>query len=375
RAGQPIDLEKQVDRLDFGGDEVGQVADAFNHAQRTAIAAAVREAETRQGVRSVFLNIARRSQTIVHRQLKVLDKAERSVDDPDQLQTLFQLDHLATRSRRNAENLIIMAGEQPGRQWRNPVALRDVVRGAIAETEQYTRVNASQLPEVSIIGAAVGDLVHLLAELIDNGCAFSPRESRVEVRGNVVGRGVVIEIEDQGLGIEPSHMDELNAMLQDPPDFGVMALSDEPRIGMFVVARLAARHGIKISLRDGDYGGTRAVVLVPATRIAEATRRPGPEPVAQPIPSTMDSMAHTDGSTITATLAGAPVKPPLPRRERQANLAPQLVADAPSNPARAAERQPVGDEENLHRSERLRRTMSAFQQGTRQARTTEGERG
>lgn len=227
--GDRIDLADQVPWLDHGDDEIGQVANAFNKAQRVAINAAVQEAETRQGVGAVFLNIAHRTQVIVHRQLKVLDQVERSEEDPDQLQLLFQLDHLATRSRRNAENLIILGGEQPGRQWRNPVAIREVVRGAIAETEHYTRVITGGLPDVLIEGSVVADLVHLLAELVDNGTAFSPPESRVEVRGNVVGRGVVVEIEDQGLGMEKQQLEAFNEMLKNPPDFSVMALSTESR--------------------------------------------------------------------------------------------------------------------------------------------------
>jgi hypothetical protein len=208
RAGESVDLDSEVSLLDHGDDEIGQVADAFNTAQQTAIAAAVDEAKTREGTNAVFLNIAHRSQVIVHRQLKVLDQAERKQEDPDQLDTLFQLDHLSTRARRNAENLIILGGGQPGRQWRNPVSLAEVARGASAETEDFARVKMSKLPPIAVNGPVVGDLVHLLAELIDNATSFSPPESRVEIRGNVVGRGVVIEVEDQGLGIESEQAEQ-----------------------------------------------------------------------------------------------------------------------------------------------------------------------
>jgi signal transduction histidine kinase len=357
RDGNRIEVERQVAWLDHGGDELGQVADAFNDAQRTAIATAVREAETRQGVRSVFLNIARRSQVIVHRQLKVLDAAERAVEDPDQLQLLFQLDHLATRSRRNAENLIILGGEQPGRQWRHPVSLRDIVRSAIAETEQYTRVGTTALPEVSVHGSAVADIVHLLAELIDNGTAFSPQESRVEIRGNLVARGIVIEIEDQGLGVEEQQREALNAMLHNPPDFNVMALSTETRVGLFVVARLAARHGIKIALRDSDYGGTRAIVLIPNSRVA--AKEPSETPVEPAAPAPAPAAAGM----------------PLPRRERQASLAPQLMTDTRlpgTSPEPSAEPRSIDQAEHRRKSERLRQNMSAFQQGTRRGRGHDG---
>ncbi|MFL6141420.1 MAG: nitrate- and nitrite sensing domain-containing protein [Labedaea sp.] len=359
--GKSVDLRKPTSLLDYGTDEVGQVADAFNNAQRTAIAAAVREAETRQGVRAVFLNIARRSQVIVHRQLGVLDRAERAVEDPEQLQVLFQLDHLATRARRNAENLIILAGEQPGRQWRNPVSLRDVVRSAVAETEQYTRVKVTSLPDVAVVGTAVADIVHLLAELVDNGTAFSPKESTVEVRASQVRRGVVVEIEDNGLGIEPDRLGELNAMLQHPPGFDMMALGTESRVGLFVVARLADRHEIKVALRDSDFGGTRAVVLIPQSRVVT------PEQPAEPAP-VPDSVAPRPRSPLrdrTRIVGGTVAKPPLPRRHRQANLAPQLLTGEPGGEHDGAV-WPGGDEPP--QPERSRRSMSAFQQGTRQGR-------
>jgi signal transduction histidine kinase len=279
RGGEKVDVEQELPALDHGVDEIGRVAAAFNQAQQAAVAAAVMEAETRAGTEKVFLNIAHRNQLIAHNQLKVLDQAERSQEDPDQLDLLFQLDHLATRARRNAENLIILGGGRAGRRWRNPVPLQQVVRSAIGEAEAYTRVGTGQIPPVSVTGAAVADLAHLLAELVDNATSFSPPSARVEVRGNVVGRGIVIEIEDQGLGIEPDQLQELNAMLQSTPDFGLMALSEEPRLGLFVVTQLANRHGVRVTLTDSpSYGGIRAVVLVPTALLAgTGAEQPGLE--------------------------------------------------------------------------------------------------
>ncbi len=424
-AGERIDVETEIPWLDHGRDEIGQVASAFNAAQRTAINATVRETETRQGTRTVFLNIAHRSQVIVHRQLTMLDEAERSLEDPAQLQVLFQLDHLATRSRRNAENLIILGDGQAGRQWRNPVALGELVRSAVAETEHYTRVDVVRVPDVLISGSAVADLIHLLAELVDNATSFSPPQSRVEAWANVVGRGVVIELEDQGLGMEPEQLDEMNAMLREPPDFGVMALSTEPRIGLFVVARLAARHGIKVTLRDSVYDGIRATVLVPTALIAEATN-----PDAEPDPSTESARgvthadpawptgarlpegmkplsiprnsanrpgdsgwqatagigqlsvddivasdlptnghnANPDSSTPPEGSTPAPDSttsepPPLPRRNRQANLAPQLRETQSRIEGEITE-----DPTPLRTAEQSRGTMAAFQQGIKRAR-------
>lgn len=346
RTGKDVRVDDEVRLRDYGADEIGEVADAFNKAQQTALAAAVQEARTREGTNKVFLNIAHRSQVIVHRQLKALDDAERRQEDPEQLEMLFQLDHLSTRQRRNAENLIILGGGQPGRRWRNPVSITEIVRGAAAETEDFARVKMAKLPARTVIGPVVGDLVHLLAELLDNATSFSPPGARVEVRGNVVGKGVVLEVEDQGLGIESAQADDLNSMLSNPPDFGIMALSSEPRLGLFVVARLAARHGISVTLRESAYGGTRAIVLVrnellgPASEPGDApsANQPAngsaaapPEPERglptgdektetrlRPVEVPMGSAAP--GATVRLTIPGAvslPDLPPLPMVEKR----------------------------------------------------------
>nr|WP_239029132.1 ATP-binding protein [Pseudonocardia acidicola] len=263
RRGEKIDVAMEVPELDYGPDEIGEVAAAFSTAQQAAVSAAVQEVQLREGANAVFLNIARRSQAVVQRQLQVLDRAERATDDPAQVALLFQLDHLSTRERRNAENLIILGGGQLGRQWRNSVPLIDVVRSAISETEQYKRVTVGRFPPVLVAGRAVADLVHLLAELIDNAIQFSPQGSRIDVHGNPVGRGVVVEVEDQGIGMGVHDRDSYNAMFRDPPDFGVMALTEDLRIGYFVVARLARKHDVRVSLTESSYGGVRAVVLIP----------------------------------------------------------------------------------------------------------------
>lgn len=308
RTGADVTVDS-VRLVDHGTDEIGEVANAFNKAQQTAVAAAVQEARTREGTKTVFLNIARRSQVIVHRQLKVLDEAERRQEDPEQLEMLFQLDHLSTRARRNAENLIILGGGQPGRRWRNPVSLTELTRGAAAETEDFARVKISKLPPLAVNGPVVGDLVHLLAELIDNATSFSPPESRVDVRGNVVGKGVALEIEDQGLGIEAERVDAFNEMLRKPPDFGIMALSTEPRLGLFVVARLAARHGISVTLRESAYGGTRAIVLLRAELLTDVppddpapTVTTRPVPPVEAAPNSAGAPAEQPGSVATAVL-------------------------------------------------------------------------
>ncbi|WP_245614081.1 nitrate- and nitrite sensing domain-containing protein [Actinokineospora inagensis] len=269
RLGERVDVGTEVPPLDYGTDEIGQVADAFNAAQYTAIAAAVKESQAREGVNRVFLGIAHRHQGLVHRQLKILDKMEREEENAEHLDSLFQLDHLATRARRNAENLIILAGEQPGRQWRKPVRLLDILRAAVAETEQYVRVRVRQVPDVALNGVAVADTIHLVAELVDNAASFSPPRSQVEVYTSQVSGGVVVEIEDHGLGMTAEDREQANQMLAHPPEFDAMALRGESRLGLFVVARLAARRAIRVELRESPYGGTVALVFIPADIVAD----------------------------------------------------------------------------------------------------------
>jgi signal transduction histidine kinase len=407
RAGVPVDVERELPALSHGADEIGQVAEAFNKAQHTAVAAAVEETRTRQGANEVFLNIAQRSQAVANRQLGVLDLAERRQDDPQQVQFLFQLDHLATRARRNAENLIILGGGRSVRQWRHGVVLRDVVRAAIGETEHFTRITILRLPAVTVAGPAVADLTHLLAELLDNATAFAPPEARAEVRGNLVGSGAVIEIEDQGLSIAPEAREMLNAALLAPPDYGVLALSSDSRLGLFVVARLAARHGIRVSLAESAYGGTRAIVLLPdalldesgslATEPMDPPVWPSAEPVGADLPDAMSTedvatmviIGPTEPESVPEPVNGASANgmpahsangvdaagadsddglPPLPRRRRQTHLVAQLRAGAAA-PA-------VQPEEDSDRSpEQVRSAISAFQRGTRRARRLDQEAG
>lgn len=263
RQAETVNLDQDMPRLEFGRDEIGQVADAFNQAQKAATTAAVNEARTRHGVQAVFVNIARRSQATMHQLLELLNQAEHRHDDPDTLKMLFEFDNLATRERRNAENLVILGGERPGRQWRNPVSLQDVVRSAVTETEHYSRVHTVRLPEVPVIGAVVADLIHLLAELIDNAATFSPPRTRVEISGEMGGAGMIIEISDLGIGLDRSDLARINEMLSNPPDFNIATLSTDSRLGLFVVGQLAKRHRIAVRLTESDYGGIRSVVRLP----------------------------------------------------------------------------------------------------------------
>ncbi|MEU1548289.1 ATP-binding protein [Nocardia sp. NPDC005745] len=405
--GQAVDLDAELILVDDGVDEIGQVAHAFNTAQRAAVTAAAGEARARAGIKRVFLDIARRSQVIVHQQLKVLDAAEAKQDDPEHLELLFQLDHLTTRARRNAENLLILGNGQPGRRWRNPVPIVEVVRAAISETRDFTRVSAVRLPEVEVAGAVVADLIHLLAELIDNAASFSPPDSPVSVRGNLVGKGMVVEVEDQGLGIRFEERERLNEILREPSGFQQMALEGHRNLGLFVVGQLAHRHGIAVNLLESAYGGVKAIALVPdgllvnvsegtsdadAAPSADSRGRPAftPRVIVDPVPRMAGTTAGT-GSTwpleerstdpaspLVRTASRADIhrpvgdlipspgrsKVPLPRRERLTHLAPQL---------RLPEDKPAPEESSQEEARRrspaqARSSMTAFQRGSRDGR-------
>jgi hypothetical protein len=307
RHGVYVDVAAEAPPLPYGDDEIGQVGHAFNALQRTAIASAVAEANVRRGVNEVFLNIARRSQTLLHRQLSILDRMERRTEDATELEDLFRVDHLATRMRRHAEDLVILAGAAPGRGWRNPIALVDVVRGAASEVEDYSRVTMRPMPDVAIAGRAVGDVIHLLAELIENATSFSPPNTQVNIGAEPVTNGLAVEIEDRGLGMEPAALAEFNARLADPPDFDPGTSS---QLGLFVVARLAARHGITVKLRPSSYGGITAVALVPSVLLTI----PGEQP-ALPAGQTIESTHYPaeESTTDEAFVDLASASPAAPR--------------------------------------------------------------
>ncbi|MBY8842099.1 sensor histidine kinase [Streptomyces sp. SP2-10] len=260
RAGEEIDVQAEAPAGPLAEDETGQVAEALTTVHRAALSAAVERAELAGGISGVFVNLARRSQVLVHRQLSLLDSMERRSDDPDELSDLFRLDHLTTRMRRHAESLIILSGAAPGRAWRMPVSLTDVVRAAVSEIEDYARVEVRQFPEAHVVGTAVADLTHLLAELVENAAQFSPPHTRVRVTGEPVGNGYALEIEDRGLGMGADTLAEANRRIEQSE---ALDLFDSDRLGLFVVSRLASRHEIKVHLRTSPYGGTTAVVLLP----------------------------------------------------------------------------------------------------------------
>ena len=260
RAGEDIDVDAEVPELEPSPDEIGQVRRAFDTVQRSAIASAVDENRIRRGVNDVFRNLARRSQSLLTRQLQLLDAMERRIDDPEELADLFKIDHLTTRMRRHAEGLLIVAGDSSGRSWREPVPLVDVIRAAIAEVEDYTRIRVMSRCGAAVAGHAVADVIHLLAELLENATMFSPANTPVRVDGDMVARGLAVEIEDRGLGMSDEQLEEINRKLANPPLFD---LSGSDQLGLYIAGQLARRHDIKVTLRSSAFGGTAAVILIP----------------------------------------------------------------------------------------------------------------
>lgn len=271
-AGEHVDVETEAPRLEYDKDEIGQAGQALNTLQRAAVEAAVRQADMRRGVSEVFVNLARRNQVLLHRQLSLLDTMERRTEDTEELADLFRLDHLTTRMRRHAEGLVILSGAAPSRQWRKPIQLMDVVRAAVAEVEDYERIEVRRLPRIGVGGPAVADLTHLIAELLENATVFSPPHTAVQVLGERVANGFTLEIHDRGLGMAPDALLDANLRLAETPEF---ELSDTDRLGLFVVSRLAQRQNVRVSLQQSPYGGTTAVVFIPAALLTEAPETQG----------------------------------------------------------------------------------------------------
>ena len=313
--------------------EVSRIAESFGTVQAAAVSAAVDQAQLRKGVNQVFLNISMRNQSLLHRQLGMLDSMERRTSEPGALADLFRLDHLTTRMRRHAEGLIILSGAVPGRGWRDPVPVVDILRAAVAEVEDYVRVDVTSESDDLIAGNAVSDVIHLIAELIENAAAFSPPNTRIEVRAERVGTGLVAEVEDRGLGMSPDELDDINARLASPPEFD-LAHSDQ--LGLFVVSRLAARHAIKVSLRRSVYGGTMAVVLMPfgvvvrqeeASRAASLGRPASRERAADADRTAPAAAARCPGRTAGRGVGGSGPRPGPGCAERGGGMADGTVGD------------------------------------------------
>ncbi|MEU4230430.1 nitrate- and nitrite sensing domain-containing protein [Nonomuraea sp. NPDC026600] len=281
-------------------DEIGEVARAFDEVHREAVRLAGEESRLRSNVNAMFVNLSRRSQTLVERQITLIDGLEQGEQDESRLANLFKLDHLATRMRRNSENLLVLAGQDPPRRWSQPVKLVDVARASLSEVENYERV-VLQVPDgVSVAGQAVNDVIHLLAELVENALSFSPRETRVTVSGSRIdGGGVMLSITDSGIGMTQDELAGANDRLTDAP---IVDVSVSRRMGLFVVARLAHRHGIRVQLRPHGSGGLTAMVLVPESLLGSQSPAYAGTQGAMPVRE----------ETYAAPAAPAPVAPVAP---------------------------------------------------------------
>ncbi|WP_329126044.1 sensor histidine kinase [Streptomyces sp. NBC_01465] len=365
------------------GDAFDLLAQELGRAHEVAVATVVQAAQLSSSAGDeqkveVFVNLARRLQSLVHREIQLLDELENQVEDPELLKGLFHVDHLATRIRRHAENLAVLGGAISRRQWSNPVSMTEVLRSAIAEVEQYPRVKLVPPIDGTLRGHAVADVIHLLAELVENATVFSAPHTQVLLRAQHVTSGLAVEVEDRGLGMSVTETNKMNALLADPDQVNVGHLLQDGRIGLYVVSALARRHGISVRLQTNIYGGVQAVLILPAGLLgtdqeglshsagaapvapappipAQAPPPAQPDPLPEPVPvhapdplSTALPVRDTQGERpnpaaalpgvhhgprpdhdTTETVRAAPHlptghRPVLPRRRSQEHLVPQL---------------------------------------------------
>ncbi|MFF9909694.1 sensor histidine kinase [Streptomyces sp. NPDC013457] len=301
------------------GDEFDLLAQELSRSHEAAVAAVVQASRLSSSVGNeqkveVFVNLARRLQSLVHREIQLLDELENEVEDPELLKGLFHVDHLATRIRRHAENLAVLGGAISRRQWSNPVTMTEVLRSSIAEVEQYPRVKLVPPIDGTLRGHAVADVIHLLAELVENATLFSAPHTTVLLRAQYVTAGLAIEVEDRGLGMPVTEQNKMNALLADPDQVNVAHLLQDGRIGLFVVSALARRHGIAVRLQSNIYGGIQAVLVLPQGLL-------GSDP---------EGLARTEGQAPAVAAGPAPVPPPrMQQAPQQTQQPPRHAQQAP----------------------------------------------
>jgi signal transduction histidine kinase len=255
-------------------DEVGDVAHAINTVQDSALNLAVEQAMLRRNIADSFVNLGRRNQHLLGRQLDFITELEVNETDPDVLANLFRLDHLATRMRRNAESLLLLAGVEPPRKWAAPVRITDAIRAALGEVEDYPRVIDRGVEPATLVGAVAADIAHLLAELIDNALIYSPPDKAVEVRGRLRPDGYTLAIVDAGLGMRPAELEQANRRLAGRESF---TIAPSKYLGHYVAGNLAARHDIVVSLHNSPGNGVTATVALPQ-HLLSGEGNPNPNP-------------------------------------------------------------------------------------------------
>ncbi|MBN1174795.1 MAG: sensor histidine kinase [Micromonosporaceae bacterium] len=417
RRRERVDLAVELPRQDYGSDEIGQVADVLNRSLQAAVGAAVDEATIRAAGTTMLMGVARRPQRPLQHGLQVIEDLQNRIGDEKLLAELFDINHQLTQTRRFLENLVILSGGQTGRRFHKPVLIRRILLAAIAETQQYKRIAIRSTPEAALAGAAVAGTAHLLAELLDNALTFSPPESEVWISCSRVKRGIVVEIEDAGVGMVREDLDRANERLATAPTPDVTALKDGSQVGLWVVAELAKRSGIQVTLRTSAYGGLLAIVLLPdrlvagdpetlSTDLEDMASGGVPAPAA---PAVADHRGRVDLAGVSQLMhksqaasertdrAGGPASgrqpdvktvrhggptdsrsetrgvrplrqrratlPPLPERRPQAHLAPELRGGTANDPdSRSTAAEPVRSPEEA------RARFTRYQQGWRAGR-------
>ncbi|MGW1498655.1 ATP-binding protein [Streptomyces mirabilis] len=344
RRGESPPTPKPRQRPKPDADEFELLAADLSRAHDGAVTAVVQAAQLSSQAGSeqkveVFVNLARRLQSLVHREISILDELENEIEDPDLLKGLFHVDHLATRIRRHAENLAVLGGAVSRRQWSNPVSMTEVLRSAIAEVEQYSRVKLVPPIDGTLRGHAVADVIHLLAELVENATVFSAPHTQVLLRAGLVTSGLAVEVEDRGLGMPLGEQNKMNALLTDPDQVNVASLLQDGRIGLFVVSQLARRHGIHVRLQTNIYGGVQAVLVVPQALLGAAPGAPGDVSQAQAQQAQQPKAGGPRppagpqaGPTAPLSSAGATVAS-VPRQAQRDQMPPVALGTGGSGPA------------------------------------------